>query len=61
MTAMTGSADCPPDRLAVTRDGLHRVAEHVLAAAINYGASPAMTMFPIRTCAWARTTARHLD
>ncbi|MCW2929647.1 MAG: hypothetical protein JWM19_609 [Actinomycetia bacterium] len=33
MTALTGSADCPPDRLAATRDGLHRVAEHVLAAA----------------------------
>ena len=33
MTAFTGSADCPPARLAVTRGGLHRVAEHVLAAA----------------------------
>ena len=33
MTALTGSADCPPTRLAATRDGLHRVAEHVLAAA----------------------------
>jgi len=33
MTALTGSAGCPPARLAVTRDGLHRVAEHVLAAA----------------------------
>jgi hypothetical protein len=33
MTAMIGSADRPPDRLAATRTGLHRVAEHVLAAA----------------------------
>ena len=33
MTAMIGSADCPPARLAATRDGLHRVAEHLLAAA----------------------------
>jgi hypothetical protein len=33
MTAFTGSTDCSPARLAVTTDGLHRVAEHVLAAA----------------------------
>jgi len=33
MTAFTGSADCSPARLAVTRGGLHQVAEHVLAAA----------------------------
>jgi hypothetical protein len=33
MTAFTGSADCSSARLAVTRAGLHRVAEHVLAAA----------------------------
>src|SRR6516225_9415977 len=34
MTAFTGSTDCcSPARLAVTRVGLHRVAEHVLAAA----------------------------
>jgi hypothetical protein len=33
MTAFTGSNDCSPARLAVTRAGLHRVAEHVLAAA----------------------------
>jgi len=33
MTAFTGSTDCSPDRLAMTREGLHRVAEHVLAAA----------------------------
>src|SRR5690348_5854889 len=33
MTAMTGSADCPPNSLAAARDGLHRVAEHILAAA----------------------------
>jgi hypothetical protein len=32
MTAMIGSADCPPARLAATREGLHRVAEHLLAA-----------------------------
>src|SRR5205085_698912 len=34
MTAMTGSADCPPTCLAATRDGLHRVAEHILAAGL---------------------------
>jgi len=33
MTAMTSSADCPPARLSATRAGLHRIAEHVLAAA----------------------------
>src|SRR5207248_1326998 len=33
MTAFTGSTDCSPARLAATRTGLHRVAEHVLAAA----------------------------
>ena len=33
MTVFTGSTDCSPARLAVTRAGLHRVAEHVLAAA----------------------------
>jgi hypothetical protein len=33
MTAFTGSTDCSPARLAETREGLHRVAEHVLAAA----------------------------
>jgi hypothetical protein len=33
MTAVTGSTDCSPARLAVTRAGLHRAAEHVLAAA----------------------------
>src|SRR5437868_903278 len=38
MTAMTGSADCPPTCLAATRDGLHRVAEHILAAGL-YAAS----------------------
>ena len=32
MTAFTGSNDCSPARLAVTRAGLHRIAEHVLAA-----------------------------
>jgi hypothetical protein len=38
MTAFTGSTDCSPARLAVTRGGLHRVAEHVLAAGL-YAAS----------------------
>jgi hypothetical protein len=33
MTAFTGSTDCSPARLAMTRAGLHRVAEHILAAA----------------------------
>jgi hypothetical protein len=33
MTAFSGSVDCSPARLAVTRAGLHRVAERVLAAA----------------------------
>jgi hypothetical protein len=33
MTAMIGSADCLPAHLAATRDRLHRVAEHLLAAA----------------------------
>lgn len=45
MTAMTGSADCPPDRLATTRDGLHRVAEHVLAAA-RYAATGKIGLIP---------------
>jgi hypothetical protein len=45
MTAMIGSADCPPDRLAATRDGLHRVAEHVLAAA-RYSASGEIGLVP---------------
>jgi hypothetical protein len=45
MTAMIGSADCPPDRLAATRDGLHRVAEHVLAAA-RYAASGEIGLAP---------------
>jgi len=30
---MIGSADCPPAHLTATRDGLDRVAEHLLAAA----------------------------
>jgi hypothetical protein len=34
MTAMTGSADCASARLAVTRAGRHRVAEHVFASAL---------------------------
>jgi hypothetical protein len=45
MTAMTGSADCPPARLAATRDGLHRVAEHLLAAA-RYAASGEIGLVP---------------
>src|SRR5262245_26295406 len=35
MTAFPGSVDCSPTTLAMTRDGLHRVAEHVLAAALH--------------------------
>jgi hypothetical protein len=31
---MTGSADCASARLAATRAGLHRVAEHILASAL---------------------------
>jgi hypothetical protein len=46
MTAITGSADCPPHRLAATRDGLHRVAEHVLAAA-RYAASGEIGLIPL--------------
>jgi hypothetical protein len=34
MTAMTGGADCASARLAVTRAEWHRVAEHILAAAL---------------------------
>ena len=45
MTAMIGSADCPPARLAATRDGLHRVAEHLLAAA-RYAASGEIGLIP---------------
>jgi hypothetical protein len=45
MTAMTGSTGCPPDRLAATRDGLHRVAEHVLAAA-RHAASGEIGLVP---------------
>ena len=45
MTAMTGSTGCPPDRLASTRDSLHRVAEHVLAAA-RYAASGEIGLVP---------------
>ena len=45
MTAMIGSADCPPARLAATRDGLHRVAEHLLAAA-RYAASGEIALVP---------------
>ena len=45
MTAMIGSADCPPARLAATRDGLHRVAEHVLAGAL-YAASGEIGLVP---------------
>jgi len=45
MTAMIGSADCPPARLAATREGLHRVAEHLLAAA-RYAASGEIGLVP---------------
>jgi hypothetical protein len=45
MTAMIGSADCPPARLAATRDGLHRVAEHLLAVA-RYAASGEIGLVP---------------
>src|SRR5437660_401971 len=45
MTAMIGSTECPPDRLAATRDGLHRVAEHILAAA-RYAASGEIGLVP---------------
>jgi hypothetical protein len=34
MTAMIGGADCASGRLAATRAGWHRVAEHILAAAL---------------------------
>ena len=34
MTAMIGSADCASARLAATRAGWHRVAEHILASAL---------------------------
>jgi hypothetical protein len=45
MTALIGSADCPPARLAATRDGLHRVAEHLLAAA-RYAATGKIGLVP---------------
>jgi hypothetical protein len=45
MTAMIGSTDCPPADLAATRDGLHRVAEHLLAAAL-YAASGEIGLVP---------------
>jgi hypothetical protein len=45
MTALIGSADCPPALLAATRDSLHRVAEHVLAAAW-YAASGEISLAP---------------
>jgi hypothetical protein len=46
MTAFTGSTDCSPARLAVTRDGLHQVAEHVLTAGL-YAASGEIGLIPI--------------
>jgi len=45
MSAMIGSADCPPARLAATRAGLHQVAEHVLAAA-RYAATGKIGLEP---------------
>jgi hypothetical protein len=35
MTAMTSSPGCTPAQLAATREGWHRVAEHILAAALH--------------------------
>jgi len=45
MSAMIGSADCPPARLVATRAGLHQVAEHVLAAA-RYAATGKIGLVP---------------
>jgi hypothetical protein len=45
MTAMTSITDCPPARLAATRDALHRVAEHILAAGL-YAASGKIGLVP---------------
>src|ERR1700760_3671622 len=45
MTAVIGSADCQPACLAATRDGLHRVAEHLLAAA-RYAATGEIGLLP---------------
>jgi hypothetical protein len=38
MTVMTGGAHCASARLAVTRAGWHRAAEHILAAAVHRAA-----------------------
>ena len=46
MTAMIGSADCPPACLAATRDGLHRVAEHLLAAGVPGDRPSAVVLWP---------------
>jgi hypothetical protein len=54
MTAMTGSVGRSPADLAVTRAGLHRVAEHVLAAA-RYAASGKIGLV---NAAWAIAHAR---
>jgi hypothetical protein len=55
MTAMAGSASCSPGHLAATRAGWHRVAEHVLAAAL-YAATGEITLLPspggFRTPLW---------
>jgi hypothetical protein len=52
---MTGSAGCSPAHLAATRAGWHRVAEHVLAAAL-YAATGEITLVPspggFRTPPW---------
>ena len=45
MTAMIGSTDCPPADLAATRADLHRVAEHLLAAAL-YAATGEIGLVP---------------
>ena len=44
MTAMIGSADCPP-AWPPPGDGMHRVAEHLLAAA-RYAASGEIGLVP---------------
>jgi hypothetical protein len=45
MTAMIGSTDCPPADLAATRAGLHRIAEHLLAATL-YAATGEIGLIP---------------
>ena len=47
MTAMIGSANCASTRLAATRAGWHRVAEHILASAL-YRATGEIGLVPCR-------------